>query len=125
MKKVIVAIVVLAIILTAGILETVFVDKLFNSLDGRLASLEESLHAESADALDKVNELTAWWEKKREFMELFVYSPDLRAFSVALGETVGSIECEDYQNAMSKVQSLMVMSNNIHRILDFNIADII
>ena len=38
---------------------------------------------------------------------------------------MSSLECDDYQNALSKVQSLIVMSSNIHRILDFNIEDIV
>lgn len=125
MKKVIVAIVVLALIITAGILETVFVDKLFGKLDNRLNEIEACIKQESPEALEKTDELVGWWENKRKFMELFTYSPDVRAFSVALGEAQGSLECNDYDNALSKLQSLLVMSANIHSILDFNIADII
>ena len=54
-----------------------------------------------------------------------MYSPDIRGFSVAVGETVGSLECGDYDNALSKIRSLQIMSQNIHNILDFNLADII
>ena len=58
-------------------------------------------------------------------MEMFTYSPDMRAFSVALAETEGSLECGDDMNALSKCQSLITMANNIHCVLDFNVADII
>lgn len=125
MKKVIIAVVVLLIIITAGILENVYVDKVFANLDEQLLSLEQKVKDESPDCPDKCKTLIEWWGKQRGFMELFVYSPDVRSFSVALGETQGSLECEDYQNALSKIQSLLVMSSNIHDILDFNITDII
>lgn len=125
MKKVVVAVVILLIIITAGILENVYVDKVFSTLDIRLGDVEQLVHAQSDAALDELRDLTAWWEKQRGYMELFTYSPDLRAFSVALGETEGSLESEDFQNAQSKIQSLLVMSSNLHRILDFNFEDII
>ena len=125
MKKVIVAIVILAVILTAGILENVYIDRLFDKLDNRLASLEELIIAQDDSALESVESLQKWWEGQRKYAELFVYSPDIRAFSVALGETQGSLECDDYDNALSKVRSLQIMSRNIHNILDFNASDII
>lgn len=125
MKKVILAVVILAIIITAGILENVYVDKIFGELDSRLADLEERIISRDETALEKMEDMQEWWEKHRRYAELFVYSPDIRAFSVALGETQGSLECEDYDNALSKIRSLQIMASNIHNILDFNLADII
>lgn len=125
MKKVVLAIVILAVILTAGILENVYVDKVFHNLDSRLGELEKLIVAKDEGALDETDELITWWEERRKYAELFVYSPDIRALSVALGETQGSLECGDFDNALSKIRSLQVMSRNIHDILDFNIADII
>ncbi|MDE6302502.1 MAG: DUF4363 family protein [Clostridia bacterium] len=125
MKKVILAVVILAVIITAGILENVYVDKLFGGLDYRLAEMEKSIISQDEAAIEQIDELIGWWQNHRKYAELFVYSPDIRAFSVALGETQGSLECGDYDNALSKIRSLQIMSQNIHDILDFNISDII
>lgn len=125
MKKVVLAIVILIIIVTGGILEDFYIHKTFSALDEKLTSLENSIINQSEDCLDKTNEISEWWEKKRMYMELFAYSPDVRSFSVALAETQGSLECEDYQNALSKCRSLIVMADNIKRLLDFNAEDII
>ena len=125
MKKVIVAVIILAIILTAGILETVYIDKLFDNLDTRLAALELKIISQDDSALATVDNLLDWWEGQRKYAELFVYSPDIRAFSVALGEAQGSLECDDFDNALSKIRSLKIMSRNIRNILDFNLSDII
>ena len=125
MKKDVLAIVILIIIVTGGILEDFYIHKTFSALDEKLTSLENSIINQSEDCLDKTNEIFEWWEKKRMYMELFAYSPDVRSFSVALAETQGSLECEDYQNALSKCRSLIVMADNIKRLLDFNAEDII
>ena len=125
MKKVVLAIVILIIIVTGGILEDFYIHKTFSALDEKLTSLENSIINQSEDCLAKTNEIFEWWEKKRMYMELFAYSPDVRSFSVALAETQGSLECEDYQNALSKCRSLIVMADNIKRLLDFNAQDII
>lgn len=125
MKKVALAIVILIIIVTGGILEDFYIHKTFSALDEKLTSLENSIINQSEDCLDKTNVIFEWWEKKRMYMELFAYSPDVRSFSVALAETQGSLECEDYQNALSKCRSLIVMADNIKRLLDFNAEDII
>ena len=125
MKKVVLAIMILIIIVTGGILEDFYIHKTFSALDEKLTSLENSIINQSEDCLAKTNEIFEWWEKKRMYMELFAYSPDVRSFSVALAETQGSLECEDYQNALSKCRSLIVMADNIKRLLDFNAEDII
>lgn len=125
MKKVILAIIILAIILTAGILENIYVEKVFDTLNQKLVTLQVAIEAEDEDALAQLTDITAWWEKKRGYLELFTYSTDLRAFSAALGETDGSLRCGDFNNALSKTRSLIVMAQNIRKILDFNIVDII
>lgn len=125
MKKVVIAIVILAIIITAGILENVYVDSLFAKLDKKLDSLEGSIVQRDEEATAMIGELIDWWENQRKYAEIFLYSPDIRAFSVALGEAEGSLECKDYDNALSKVRSLKIMSKNIHNILDFNLSDIV
>ncbi len=125
MRKIIVALVILSFIVTIGVLEHVFIDNTFDQLDKRLYQIEEAIHVESDNALTLTKDLTTWWNEKRKYMELFTFSPDIRAFSVALAEQEGSLECGDFNNAMSKCQSLLSMSRNLHQILDFNIEDII
>ncbi len=125
MKRVVIAIVLLVAIITAGVLENVYVNKIFDRLDSSLREIENDIESSNGNALEKTSNLISWWESKRKYMELFIYSPDVRSFSVALGETEGSLMCDDFQNALSKIESLRIMSANIRRILDFNLEDII
>ena len=125
MKRFVIALVILAATITAGVLETVYIERTFDELDARINALESAIKSPSDDALDEVKTLTDWWEKKRAAMELFTWSPDIRAFSVALAETEGSLECGDDKNALSKCQSLLTMSRTLRELLDFSPSDII
>lgn len=125
MKRVVFAVIVLVLIITGGVLENYYINRTFDKLDDDLKDLEQSITMQSNDALIKLQDLSQWWEKRRMYIELFAYSPDVRAFSVALGETEGSLRCGDYQNALSKCHSLIVMGKNIRQLLDFNAEDII
>ena len=125
MKKVIVALLMLTLIVTAGILEHNYIEKTFTELDEKLNEIIYEINLESDKALTLTNELVEWWEQKRKIMELFTFSPDLRAFSVALAEQKGSLECGDFNNALSKCVSLLSISKNLHDVLDFNAQDII
>lgn len=125
MKKVVFALIILAIIVCAGILENVYVHKTFTALDGQLEELETLILQKDETSKVHIQSLAVWWEKKRNYLELISYSPDIRAFSVALAEAVGSLECDDYDNALSKCKSLIIMSSNLHRLLDFNVEDVI
>ena len=125
MKRLAIAIAVLAVILAAGIAEAIYVDHVFADLEEQINALEAAIKSPEDDALDEVRGLTDWWEHIRRTLELFSYSPDMRAFSVALAETEGSLECGDDKNALSKCQSLLTTAENIHSMLDFNFADII
>lgn len=125
MKKVIIALLMLTIIITAGVLEHNYIEKTYSELDEKLNEIIDEIKLESDKALTLTNDLVEWWEQKRRVMELFTFSPDLRAFSVALAEQKGSLECGDYNNALSKCISLLSISKNLHDVLDFNVQDII
>ena len=125
MKKVVVAIIILAAIIVAGILEAVYIDNIFCELNGELDAITEQVKNNDEKSLESINALIEWWKKKRSYIELFAYSPDLRSFSIALAEAKGSIECGDFENALSKCESLKTMAANIHKVLVFNGIDII
>lgn len=125
MKRVVLALLILAVIIASGVLENVYITKTFDRLDEMLRDLESLIKEQNDSALESIREINSWWEKKRTYIELFAYSPDVRAFSVALAETEGSLECGDFDNALSKCRSLIVMAQSIKRILDFNVEDII
>ncbi len=126
MKRIIFAVVILASILGAGIWENMYVHETFTEFDNQMNAVIVELKNENSDgALQKLNSTFAWWEEKKRILEIFSYSQDLRLISSCLGETKGSLEVGDMQNAMSKSVSILTISKYTHEILDFNIEDII
>ena len=124
--KIATAIILLAVILAAGIAECIFVEKTFDSLDAGLDTIKgHLLNEQPQQALDETNKLVDWWEGKKNKMELFTFSPDIRLLSVSLGETKGSLEIGDINNAMSKIESIYNISHNLREILNFNLRDVI
>lgn len=126
MKKAIILGVLLVLLIAAGVSEHYFVHKTFDEFNGRLKELETAIDTENLEAaLEQTKNLDSWWEKKRSILEVISYCPDMRQINVIIGEMQGSLEYEDFQNASSKVISLLKLIDNIEDILDFNAKDVI
>ena len=126
MSKTSIAIVILALLITGGILDNMNVDKVFDQFDEKLNSLKTLVEAENKEeSIKQLKETTAWWDDKKTKMEFYSYSQDLRLISSCLGETLGSLECEDFQNALSKVESILTISANTRDILGVRIENIV
>ena len=126
MSKTIIAIVILALLITGGILDNMNVDKVFDQFDEKLNSLKTLVEAENKEeSIKQLKETTAWWDDKKTKMEFYSYSQDLRLISSCLGETLGSLECEDFQNALSTVEALSTISANTRDILGVRIENIV
>jgi hypothetical protein len=126
MKRVVIAVIVLAAILAAGIVESHYVNKTFDSLNVRLHEIDGALSdGDTARALTLSERTFDWWEEQRTWIEIIAFSSDIRAFSVGLGEQIGSLKADDLKNARSKCQSLLSMSDNMRQVLDFNLQDVL
>lgn len=126
MKKMIIGIIGLLLILTAGILEHFHVDKVFNEFSARAEKLGEYIAAEDESAaLNCCTELSQWWQDNRYQIEAFSYSTDIRSISVTIGEIEGSLMAGDFVNAQSKIISLQYLIDNVHNVVDFNWSDIV
>jgi hypothetical protein len=125
MSRVITAFVLLAIMVTAGILEHINVDNTFDEMKFRAEEIDELIKEGDIEAaLQKCAETAKWWDSKRDLIEAFSYSPDTRLLSVTIGEIEGSLIADDLKNAQSKVTSLLYLIDNVHNVLDFNFQDI-
>ncbi|MGN0796552.1 MAG: hypothetical protein ACI4MT_06370 [Christensenellales bacterium] len=126
MYKTIIAITVLALIITGGILDNMNVDKVFDEFDSKLLDLKVLVEDENKQAsISLLKETTDWWADKKTKMEFYSYSQDLRLISSCLGETLGSLECDDFENALSKVESLLEISANTRDLLGVRIENIV
>ncbi len=125
MSKTIFSVVMLALILTSGILANVYINKTFDSLDVKLCEIKECLENDDIDGAEqKTANLNGWWDSKKHGLEFITYSQDLRLISSSIGETLGSLNNADKNNAMSKVVSLLVISKTTRDMLSITIENI-
>ncbi|MGN1096283.1 MAG: hypothetical protein ACI4QU_00365 [Christensenellales bacterium] len=126
MYKTIIAVIVLALIITGGILDNANVNKVFDEFDARLNDLRTLVEEENKpDSIKLLKETDEWWSVQKSKMEFYSYSQDLRLISSCLGETLGSLECDDFENALSKVESLLSISANTRNLLGVRIENIV
>ncbi len=126
MYKTIIAVIVLALIITGGILDNANVNKVFDKFDERLNDLRTLVEEENKqESIKLLKETDEWWSVQKSKMEFYSYSQDLRLISSCLGETLGSLECDDFENALSKVESLLSISANTRNLLGVRIENIV
>ncbi len=126
MYKTIIAVIVLALIITGGILDNANVNKVFDEFDERLNDLRTLVEEENKqESIKLLKETDEWWSVQKSKMEFYSYSQDLRLISSCLGETLGSLECDDFENALSKVESLLSISANTRNLLGVRIENIV
>ena len=126
MYKTIIAVIVLALIITGGILDNANVNKVFDEFDERLNNLRTLVEEENKqESIKLLKETDEWWSVQKSKMEFYSYSQDLRLISSCLGETLGSLECDDFENALSKVESLLSISANTRNLLGVRIENIV
>lgn len=125
MKKIIIFSIILIIIIGAGIWENIFIKDTFSEFNERMLEIGEYIeNDDSQSALVKTQELTVWWKKKLNVIEVVAYSPDIRLVSVTLAELEGSLKINDIANSQSKHTSILALALNIENILDFNLKDV-
>ncbi len=126
MYKTIIAVIVLALIITGGILDNANVNKVFDEFDERLNDLRTLVEEENKqESIKLLKETDEWWSVQKSKMEFYSYSQDLRLISSCIGETLGSLECDDFENALSKVESLLSISANTRNLLGVRIENIV
>lgn len=102
MNRIIIAIVVIVLILTFGVLNEVYINNSFIGIGERceeVQSLLENKDYEKAKQLSK--ESIEWWHKRREVLELTCPHNEIKDFMTNLSTLYGAIYAENYQDALS------------------------
>ena len=125
MKRLTIAAAMLALILSAGIYDHHRTHEIFSRFESLVEAVDFAVDSGDAKtALARTDEMLAWWEKQKVYIDTFTYSPDTRTVSVTIGEIKGSLQADDFQNAKSKTQSLLILIKNVQSTVDFDFKDI-
>lgn len=109
---------ILSLLIAAGLLfaaafgEHFFVNDLFDTFEGALLSLDEKVREESANRTDAESVRTLWEEQKRKLHGVIPHN-DISYIDYWLGEAVSFVESEDYVQALSKIEVLLTLCEQI------------
>lgn len=107
MNRIIIAIVVVVLILTFGILNEVYIRNSFNDISVRCIEIRK--HIESKDyekAKSLAQDSIEWWNTRRNVLELTCPHNEIKDFMMNLTTLYGAIYAENYQDALAISLSL-------------------
>lgn len=109
---------ILSLLISAGLLaaaaigEHIFVDKQFEIFGASLIALEDKVREESAVRGDAESVRTLWESKKKKLHAVIPHN-DISYIDYWLGEAVSFTESKDYVQALSKIEVLLTLCEQI------------
>ena len=102
----------LALLIGATVFETVFINTQFAEVRAALEVLEEKVREESA-VPDDTRAVQKLWENKKEKLHAVIPHNDISYIDYWLGEADGCIKAKLYPDALSKIEVLLVICEQI------------
>lgn len=103
---------VLSLLVVASILETWFVNKQFKEFDGVLFELYQKVDEKVAVEDDVLAVQKNWLDKKR-VLHIFIPHNDIKEMDLWLSESVTLVRDKEWKDAISKVEVLRELSEQI------------
>jgi len=120
MKRLILAVSVLLIIVAMGVVEQVYIDKLFNRTKAAAERVKAEVETDVESALPYAEELKEEWMKNRSFLEAFTPHNETKEMVLRIAELIGYIEAKDDKSAMATIAIIIEMCDNTPHILAFH-----
>ncbi len=107
MNRFVIAVIVVVLILTFGILNEVYINNSFKGITTRCEQVQKLLeNKEYENAKELSKESIDWWQKRRNVLELTCPHNEIKDFMTNLSTLYGAIYAENYQDALSISLSL-------------------
>lgn len=102
----------LGLLAAAAIFEEIFVDKQFDKFEAALETLDVKVRNETASRGDAESVRTLWEEEKK-VLHIVIPHRDIGYVDYWLGEAVSLIETKNYDDALSKIDVLLTICEQI------------
>ena len=113
MVKTIISILVVALLITVGaLLETDLIQRQFNELDQVLETLYDKIENETAVIEDAYAVHKNWLDKKK-YLHIFIPHSEIKEIDLWLSESVILIEDNEWTDALSKIEVLQELCEQI------------
>ncbi len=120
MKRLILALSVLALIIAAGVAEQIFVVKLYKEMGSAASEAKEAVETDVKTALPTAEKLKEKWLKHRSFLEAITPHNETKEMVLRIAELIGYVETEDDKSATATAAIIMEMCSNTPHILAFH-----
>lgn len=126
MKKVIVALVIIVFFITIGVLEQVFLNKLFNDLQEYTEEIRVLCEEKNFElAHQKTIEMKERWHKRKHFIETIISHNETKEITMRIAELEGYISASDDKSAIATSAILSDYCHNLLEILAFSYSTIL
>ena len=124
MVKSIISMIAVAIILAAGmIFETAFIHGEFKELAAETEILYDKIEAKTANEND-VYALQTKWVIAKEKLHAFISHNEIKEFDLWIAETVKLVSAEMWDEALSKIEVVMELEEQIPKTFEFSWANV-
>ncbi len=124
MVKTIVSTLIVALLLTgSAIYENYFVNKQFSEFNQPLTQLIEKVDDKTA-VEDDVYTVQTFWLEKKKFLHIFIPHNEIKEIDLWLAESVKLVRDEKWEDARSKVEVLLELSEQIPKTFTLAIENI-
>ena len=120
MRRMFFAIAVLAVILTLGILEQIYIRNLYRLTEAQAEEVKAAIEEAVTSALPAAEDLKNTWLDKRSFLEAVTPHNETKEMVLRIAELIGYIEAEDDKSATATVEIILEMCRNTPHILGFH-----
>ena len=117
--------IVVAVILFVGaILETRFIDKQFTEFNEVLCVLYEKVDDESA-TIDDVYAVQQNWLEKKKYLHIFIPHTEIKEIDLWLSESATLVRDKEWEDAISKIEVLKELSEQIPKTFSLRIENVL
>ena len=115
--------VTLLIIIGATVAELWYVNKVFDEFSARLQVLMDKSFAKTATA-DDGDAVREFWENKKNTLYVWLPHTILHEIDFQLSEAIGNLYVKDYDSAISKIEVVLCLSEDIPQSYAFGLENI-
>ncbi len=125
MVKTFVSMITVGLILLVGaIFEVRFINKQFDEFNEVLCVLYEKVDEESA-TIDDVYSVQQHWLKKKEYLHIFIPHTEIKEIDLWLSESATLVRDKEWEDAISKIEVLKELSEQIPKTFLLRIENVL
>ncbi len=118
MKRLLFIVALLCVIISAGILESIYSSRYFRRLHSELTAVNDSLIAASetgdfSDAKKKSRDILKDWNKKQKLLLIITNHTIVRNFEEKLVSMVAWIDCDGYGDSRAFCEAAIVLAKDL------------